>query len=53
MTAAISGILAPVTTPFDRQAGLLAEDAVRGTVAALLADGLSGIGCPARPGKRR
>lgn len=43
MTAAITGILAPVTTPFDRHTGLLAEDALRGNVAALLADGLSGI----------
>jgi 4-hydroxy-2-oxoglutarate aldolase len=43
MTAAVTGILAPVTTPFDRQTGLLAEDALRSNAAALLADGLSGI----------
>lgn len=43
MTLTVSGVLAPITTPFDAGTGALAEDALRRNVAALLADGLNGI----------
>jgi dihydrodipicolinate synthase/N-acetylneuraminate lyase len=42
VTAAVDGILAPVTTPFDA-AGAFAADALRRNVTALLAAGLAGI----------
>jgi dihydrodipicolinate synthase/N-acetylneuraminate lyase len=43
MTAAITGVLAAIATPFDRRTGAVAEDRLRANVAALLADGLSGV----------
>jgi dihydrodipicolinate synthase/N-acetylneuraminate lyase len=43
MTATITGVLAAIATPFDRRTGAVAEDRLRANVAALLADGLSGV----------
>lgn len=43
MTAVIGGVLAAIATPFDRVTGVVAEDALRTNVAALLADGLAGV----------
>jgi dihydrodipicolinate synthase/N-acetylneuraminate lyase len=43
MTAAITGVLAAIATPFDRRTGAVAEDRLRANVATLLADGLSGV----------
>jgi 4-hydroxy-2-oxoglutarate aldolase len=43
VTASIAGVLAPVATPFEPGSGAVAEDALRRNVAALLAEGLSGI----------
>lgn len=43
MTARVAGVLAAVSTPFDRVTGAVAEDALRTNIAALLADGLAGV----------
>jgi dihydrodipicolinate synthase/N-acetylneuraminate lyase len=43
MTATVTGVLAAIATPFDRRTGAVAEDRLRANVAALLADGLSGV----------
>jgi dihydrodipicolinate synthase/N-acetylneuraminate lyase len=43
MTATVTGVLAAIATPFDRRTGAVAEDRLRSNVAALLADGLSGV----------
>jgi len=39
----VEGVLAPLTTPFEPDGGALAAEALRRNVAALLAEGLSGV----------